>query len=173
MKAPVHAQPPSTTRTLQPRILIVEDEVVSQNLLQRILAPYGDCDGVTNGREAVQAFQRAHQEGRPYDLICLDILMHKMDGLSALQMIRRQEETMGIPTHRRVRVLVITIVEEATRIMEAFRIGCDAYLIKPVDPDQILAKVEELGIVSQERNRPHRAKRKRASGQPKPQRMIK
>ncbi|MCA1987263.1 MAG: response regulator, partial [Desulfovibrio sp.] len=65
------------------RVLIVEDDFTSRKLMQTILSPYGDCDVAVNGREAVEAFQNALNSAKPYDLVCMDIMMPEMDGQEA------------------------------------------------------------------------------------------
>ncbi|GAF79962.1 unnamed protein product [marine sediment metagenome] len=62
------------------RGLIVDDEFVSRKKAQRIMSQYGECDIATNGTETLEAFRLAHDEGRPYDLITMDILIPDMDG---------------------------------------------------------------------------------------------
>ena len=64
------------------RILIVEDDFPARKLLQTFLAPYGETDIVVDGEEAMEAFMIALDEGRPYDLICLDIMLPKKSGQS-------------------------------------------------------------------------------------------
>ena len=66
------------------KTLIVEDEPTSRLLLQAILSGYGDCDIATDGEEAVEAFRSALEQGVPYNLVCMDIMMPKLDGHEAL-----------------------------------------------------------------------------------------
>lgn len=74
------------------RILIVDDEL-SRKKAQRILSQHGQCDIAINGTEALDAFRLAHEEGKPYDLITMDILMPDIDGIEALKGIREWEES--------------------------------------------------------------------------------
>jgi hypothetical protein len=60
-------------------ILVVEDELTSRELLKVILEPYGTIQTVADGIEAMKAFNLALAK-QPYDLICLDIMLPKMDG---------------------------------------------------------------------------------------------
>ncbi|MFW6242306.1 MAG: response regulator, partial [Thermodesulfobacteriota bacterium] len=70
------------------KILVVEDDFISRRILKEILTEHGDCDVVVDGDEAVQAFRLAREEGAPYQLICMDIMMPNKDGHEALQEIR-------------------------------------------------------------------------------------
>jgi len=77
------------------RVLIVDDEFVSRKKAQRIMSQYGECDIATNGTETLEAFRFAHDEGKPYALIIMDILMPDMDGSEATKAIRNLECGMG------------------------------------------------------------------------------
>ena len=72
------------------KVLIVEDEFTSRKILEDILSPYGQCDMVVDGNDAIKIFKLALKENDPYNLICMDIMMPKMDGQQALKEIRKQ-----------------------------------------------------------------------------------
>ncbi|MCH8194088.1 MAG: response regulator [Planctomycetes bacterium] len=128
------------------RILIVEDDFAGRRLLQKILSVHGECDIAVDGIEAVDAFKTALQENRPYDLICLDIMMLHMNGHEALTAIRAAEKALGIGGHEGVKVIMTTALKESAHVMEAFREGCEAYLVKPIDKRRLLEEIEKLGF---------------------------
>ncbi len=129
------------------RVLIVEDEVVNQVCLQHILEPHGQCDSVGNGEEAVQAFELAHAQGQPYDLILLDIMMPVMDGQEALVKIRRHERDLGVDTNRKALVIMLTALSDPKNIVDAYHDGeANAYLVKPIDQNLLLEEIRNLGI---------------------------
>ena len=132
------------------RILIVEDDVPGQRLLKRCLSGYAECDIAANGIEAVDAFNAAMQEKRPYDLICLDIMMLRMNGHEALAAIRAAEDALGIGGHDGVKVIMITSLDQSAHIMESFREGCEAYLVKPVEKAKLYEQIEKLGLALSE-----------------------
>lgn len=70
------------------RALIVEDEMTSRMPLEHVLQDYCSYDVAGNGLEAISAFHRTLDESRPYDLICMDIIMPELDGQKALCQIR-------------------------------------------------------------------------------------
>ena len=129
--------------------LLVEDDCASRKLMQRWLSDISDCDSAVNGIEAVNAFNKALQEGDPYDMICLDIMMPKMDGHQALEMIRQIEREHGVADRNGVKVIMTTALGDSKHVMSAFHEGCEAYIVKPVDKQSLLQKMEMLGLISQ------------------------
>lgn len=128
------------------RILIVEDEPATRRTLQLMLGAVGTCDTQADGAEGVQAVERALTEHRPYDIICLDIQMGKMDGQEALQKIRRAEASHGLKYGRGARVVMTTSMADTRNVMSAFNGMCDAYLVKPVTRQRLFEALRELGI---------------------------
>jgi len=128
--------------------LIVEDEFTSRFLLQTFLAPYGECHAAVNGREALDAFRWAKEAGAGFDLICMDIMMPEMDGQTALKQIRAWEESAGMMLGTGVKVFMVTAVPDMKVMAESFRMGCDAYLRKPVDTGELLRYLRSFGLVS-------------------------
>ena len=62
------------------KILIVEDEFISRTLLKEMLHPFGDCDVVTNGVEAIERPGKSYSSPvQDYDLVCLDIMMPEVE----------------------------------------------------------------------------------------------
>ena len=129
------------------KTLIAEDDFTSRLLLQNVLAPYGECHVAVNGREAVRGFRMARQDGSPYDLVCLDILMPEMDGLAVLKEIRAIEEAAGILSSSGAKVIMTTGLADPKNVIEAFRGLCDGYLPKPFDKGKLLAQLESLGVI--------------------------
>ena len=60
--------------------------------MQKIILPFGETHLAADGEEAIEAFRLAMDENEPYDLICLDIMMPKIDGHQVLAEIRKIEE---------------------------------------------------------------------------------
>jgi len=130
------------------KILIVEDDFVCRKLLQMYLSEFGDCFVAVNGQEAVEAVASAYNESYPYDLICLDIRMPEMDGQEALGAIRRIERERGIAGLDCIKVIMTTGLDDSGNIMGAFRTGCEAYLVKPVEKGKLIKEMEKLGLIT-------------------------
>ena len=71
------------------KILIAEDDRISRNFLQKFMQTYGEVDVAVDGMEAVDLYMDSIKNNSPYDLLCLDIMMPKVDGLKVLKVIRQ------------------------------------------------------------------------------------
>jgi two-component system chemotaxis response regulator CheY len=114
------------------RVLIVEDDFASRNILQSFLSAHGECHVAVNGLEAIEAFRQAWDESQPYDLICMDIMMPEMNGQEALRQIRNIEKQMGISNEEEVTVIMTTALDNSKEVVKAFyEGGVSAYFVKP------------------------------------------
>jgi two-component system, chemotaxis family, chemotaxis protein CheY len=129
------------------KCLIVEDDLASRRLMEIYLSNWAECLTAADGREAVEAFVDALDFGRPFDLICLDVMMPGMNGHEALTEIRRIEAERGIGGLDGVKVIMTTALDDSASILGSFREGCEAYVVKPVGKDKLLAQIENLGLL--------------------------
>jgi len=117
------------------KILIVEDVEMNRDLLVQLLEDDYELVEATDGK---QGLEMAAQE-RP-DLILLDISLPEMDGWEVTRRIRADEELKQIP------IIAVTAHAMAGDEEKAYAQGCNGYLSKPIDEDELWAKVEkELG----------------------------
>lgn len=130
------------------RVLIAEDEFTSRRLMQGILSPYGECVAVADGREAVEAFQAALDEDRPFDLVCMDIMMPVMDGQEALRRIRDLEKERGVKPSGECPVVMTTALGDPKNVVSAYyKGGAAAYLTKPIEVQVLLGTLRDLGLI--------------------------
>ena len=120
------------------KILIAEDDFASRKFLFKFLSQYGECDMTIDGEETIEAFSLAHDEGMPYDLICLDIMMPKMDGIKVLRNIREIEDEKGIDERERVKIIMTTALNDVKNVFDSFETGCQAYASKPIDTQKLV-----------------------------------
>lgn len=128
------------------KILIAEDDFASRKYLSTILSQYGECDVVVDGLEAIDAYMIAMREKNPYDLICLDIMMPKIDGVKVLKAIREMETKKYILPEKRVKIIITTALSEAELVHEAFQYGCEAYASKPIKMDKLIEVMQKIGL---------------------------
>jgi len=130
------------------RILIAEDDFACRKFLYKFLSTYGDCDITIDGIEAIDAYMMALEEERPYDLVCLDIMMPKMDGKKVLKAIRDIERQREIEESCRVKIIMTTALNDTSNVFDSFETGCEAYAAKPIDTDKFVQAMEKLGLIN-------------------------
>lgn len=124
------------------KVLVVEDSASSQMTIQDILLPYADCDGALDGISAVAKFRDAMLSDKPYDLICMDITMPKMDGKTALSIIREIERHKGA---KETPVIMITAVGDTMSKIEAMHeLKVASYLMKPVTKEALIKVLQKI-----------------------------
>lgn len=129
------------------KILIAEDDLASRRFLSKFLTQYGEVDLVVDGLEALDAYLIAIKENDPYNLICLDIMMPKVDGVKVLKVIRDYEVKQGILPEKRVKAIMTTALAETDYVNQAFDIGCEAYAAKPIDTNKMREVLKKLGLI--------------------------
>ena len=128
------------------RILIAEDDPTSARYLGGLLARLGECVVVADGEECLAAFIKAQEQSRPFDLVCLDIMMPRMDGQVALQLMRQAEKERGIKPSAEVKVIMTTALGDVRSVMSAYKEGATSYITKPVAADRLFETIRSLGI---------------------------
>ena len=129
------------------KILLAEDDFATRKFMVNFLSKYGECDVTVDGMEAVDAFMMALEDGEPYDLICLDIMMPVMDGYQALVGIRNLERERNIPAEQAVKVIMTTALNDESNVKMAFELGCTVYSGKPIDQGRFEAAMKKLGLI--------------------------
>jgi DNA-binding response OmpR family regulator len=116
------------------KILLIDDSNTVLMMEKMILAASGyEVVVAHDGQEGVS---KAATE-RP-DLILLDVVMPKMDGIEACRRLRAQEQTRSIP------IIMVTTRSEANNVESCYRNGCNDYVNKPINNTELLAKVRSL-----------------------------
>lgn len=128
------------------KILIAEDDMVSRRFLLKFLSQYGECDLVVDGIETLDAYLISIKEKNYYDVICLDIMMPKVDGVKVLKAIREFETQKGFNQINKAKIIMITALADTEYVHKAFEIGCEAYAAKPIDIAKLEEVMEKLGI---------------------------
>ena len=117
-----------------PRVLVVEDDDAMRDLLVEELAEAGfQVQAAANGREGVERVRR-----EPVDLVITDVNMPNMDGLALVRELRRLPQYRGVP------LLMLTTESSAERKQEGRAAGATGWIVKPFDPDRLLATVEKV-----------------------------
>lgn len=128
------------------KILIAEDDMVSRKFLSKFLKPFGDCDLVVDGLEAIDAYLLSIKDEKPYDLICLDIMMPKVDGVKVLKTIRDLEVQNNVTEQNQAKIIMTTVLGEQHIVQSAFDFGCNAYANKPIDLIKFKEVLDKIGF---------------------------
>ncbi|MBP9837262.1 MAG: response regulator [Proteobacteria bacterium] len=129
------------------RMLIVEDEASSRKILSKFLSPYGQTAIATTGNEALTMINEGITVNLPYDIIFLDINLPETDGKEVLKKIRTIEEKSGIFGSSAVKVVMTTGDKSPKSIVNAFSTGCDGYLKKPLNNQEVKATLVDLNLI--------------------------
>lgn len=131
------------------RCLIADDDKVGRELLAHQLEEVAECVLANDGKDAVEKYQCAADEGVPFDFIILDVMMPELDGNAAGKAIRRIERAQGVPLNKQVKIIVLTAQNTPADVMESFMsVQPAAHLIKPVDPNLLKTTLKRVGIKS-------------------------
>lgn len=129
------------------KILIAEDDFSTRKTMVNFLSRYGECDVTVDGMEAVDAFNLALEIDEPYDLVCLDIMMPKMDGYQALKGIRNLEKERKITGDAAAKVIMTTALNAEANVNMAFELGCTVYSGKPLDQERFEQALKKIGLI--------------------------
>ncbi len=126
------------------KILIVEDDPISQKVLANILNGYGEVQVANNGMEAQKLFSASLASSKPFDLVCLDIMMPEIPGVDVLKNMRKEEASHGIHGLAGAKVIMTSSLDDGGSVLGSFRAGCEAYIVKPIDRSKLLDTVLKL-----------------------------
>ena len=129
------------------RILMVEDDPKDVDLTLTALEDYHLANEVVvagDGEEALDfLYCRGKWASRPREnpaVMLLDLKLPKMDGLEVLKQVKADEKLQLIP------VVVLTSSREEKDLVASYRLGVNAYVVKPVDFHEFVNAIRELGV---------------------------
>lgn len=129
------------------KCLVVDDDQLGRELISFYLVGIANCEMAENGLQAVDMFRHAFENGEPYDLIILDIVMPEMDGHSAAMQIRQIEKEWGVAIGDGVNIIVLSSLHTPNDIIQAYVAARSvAHLVKPIKPEKLLKTLSKLGI---------------------------
>ena len=129
------------------RILLAEDSENDIELTLTALAANNLANEVVVARDGTEALDYLYRRGKFQNraagnpaVILLDVKMPKVDGLEVLRTIRADQALTAIP------VVMVTSSREEGNVVESYRLGVNAYVVKPVDFQQFIEAVKQLGV---------------------------
>jgi CheY-like chemotaxis protein len=129
------------------RILLVEDDPNDIELTIGALRECNLANEIVIARDGVEALDylyrrgnfASHPDGNPI-VILLDLKMPKLDGLQVLRQLKSDEELRFIP------IVILTSSRESRDLEECYRLGINAYVVKPVRFTEFVEAVKGLGV---------------------------
>jgi CheY-like chemotaxis protein len=129
------------------RILLAEDSAADVELTLEALSQHRLANEVVVVRDGAQAldylFRRGEYAGRPEGnpaVVLLDLKMPRVDGLEVLRQVKADESLRAIP------VVMLTSSREEQDLVESYRLGVNAYVVKPVDFGRFVDAVKQVGM---------------------------
>jgi DNA-binding response OmpR family regulator len=129
------------------RILLVEDDPKDTELTMTALEDYNLSNEVVHARDGEEALDYLYCRGEFSSrtsenpaVLLLDLKLPKVDGLEVLQQIRSDENLKWIP------VVVLTSSREERDMVASYKLGVNAYVVKPVDFHEFVNAIKELGV---------------------------
>ena len=128
------------------KVLVAEDDLASGKFMQKLLSKYGEVVLARDGIAAVDEFVNAVSANERFDLICMDIMMPKIDGYKALASIRDAERKLGTPRDKRCKVIMISALDEGFDASYA-SVDYEEYMCKPIDIMKFDSLIRKLEII--------------------------
>ncbi len=129
------------------RVLVVDDVEANLRLLTRILE--GAAYTVTTASGGHEALEKA--AAQTFDIVLLDVMMPDIDGFEVCERLRAQEKTRHLP------IVMVTALQEVSYRVRALELGADDFLSKPLEKNEVLARVKSLVRVKRGRDELERA----------------
>jgi two-component system chemotaxis response regulator CheY len=130
------------------RFLVVEDDELSRKVLEDCLSGFAECDTASNGKLGYDLFEKAIIEGRPYDLICSDILMPEVDGHELVRRIRSREASLPVVDYIRTKIFMISASGSPKDMTQAILDNsCDDYIVKPFKRETLKTMLQKYNLI--------------------------
>jgi two-component system, chemotaxis family, chemotaxis protein CheY len=116
------------------KIMVVDDSALIVSMMEVIVKAYGidRVSTASNGRQALEEFAVALENGAPYSVVFMDVVMPVMDGQEALKLMRQLEREAGLADEDRATIIMSTSLGPGSDVADALLAGgCSGYLVKP------------------------------------------
>ncbi len=129
------------------KILVAEDDEANRKFLTKLLGKYGEVTVVGDGFQAVKKYMEAMDARDPYRLVCLDVMMPKIDGYKSLDAIRDLEGKNALTMQERAKIIMISALDEGGFDEELAGNQYDCYMSKPIDILQFEMNLKRMGLI--------------------------
>jgi two-component system, chemotaxis family, chemotaxis protein CheY len=131
------------------KCLIVEDDRISSQVVEKMVSRYGTYDAAADGQQALELFKQALESASRYDLVLMDIMIPEIDGLQSVLAMRQLETSLQLPLGQRVKIIMTTALDDPRTIMKAlYESDASSYLVKPIRMQALEAELRALKLIS-------------------------
>jgi DNA-binding response OmpR family regulator len=113
-------------------LLIVDDDRLTTSLLEFVFSRQQVTVTALHDGQSASGYIESHD---PVDVVLMEVLLPQVNGFELLEDMRRH------PTWKDTKVVMLSAKESLADIQRAFALGADDYLVKPIDPQEVLARV--------------------------------
>ncbi|MBE7209853.1 MAG: response regulator [Gluconacetobacter diazotrophicus] len=113
-----------------PRLLLVEDDLSTRDLLHRILADDYEVEAAETGEQAWETIQQ-----QKFDLVLCDVFLPGLDGIELTRRLRGRDQTATVP------IILLTAGREKELVLRGLEAGADDFLTKPFHPPELQARL--------------------------------
>ncbi|MBT3585983.1 MAG: response regulator [Halobacteriovoraceae bacterium] len=119
------------------KVLIVDDDSSSRNLLRQVLAKFSieDISEADDGISAIELIDNFHGDEKAFDLILCDYMMANMDGQNFFDWVMRSQKCSS------TQFIMVSSFDESSHIEAMGNSGITNYILKPLDPQVVWSKV--------------------------------
>ncbi len=129
------------------RILLVEDDPADVELTTEALSELNIANELVVARDGEEALNYIYKKGSFADrqngnpaIILLDLKMPKIGGLDVLKQLKSDADKKNIP------VVILTSSRESSDLNEAYRLGANGYVVKPVNIEDFILAIKQIGV---------------------------
>ncbi|MGN0161914.1 MAG: response regulator [Lachnospiraceae bacterium] len=115
------------------RVLIVDDSKTSRKMVRKAIEEAGHIV-IAEAEDGEQGYLR-YKETNP-DVVTMDITMPVMDGIEALQLMKKADEN--------VKIIMITALGQKDKMIQAIKLGADEFITKPFDPQDLVSAINKV-----------------------------
>jgi two-component system, response regulator len=136
------------TDIIEVEVLVVEDDPRDAELMLRALRKNNLANNILVVSDGVEALDFLFCRGKfsnreisiPPKVVLLDLKLPKINGLEVLKEVKKSDITCNIP------IVIVTSSKEEPDIKEAYKLGVNSYVVKPVDFNQFVTAMSEVGL---------------------------
>lgn len=130
--------------TEQVVIVMIEDDEGHARLIEKNLRRGGITNALVHlstGKEAIDFFFAPNSLSSGAMLVLLDLNLPEVDGYEILRRLKENVQTQNIP------VIILTTTDNPKEIDRCYEMGCNVYLVKPVDYEKFAESIRKLGLL--------------------------